>query len=43
MASHYEVLGVSQDASIEEIRRAYRARAQQFHPDSHPDASEERS
>lgn len=29
----YEILGVAPDASIEEIQSAYRAAAQQYHPD----------
>lgn len=31
--SHYEVLGVTATASSEDIRRAFRRRAQQVHPD----------
>ena len=31
--SPYEILGVSPDASLEEIQAAYRAAAQQYHPD----------
>lgn len=40
----YQVLGVSGDASAEEIRRAYRKLAQQNHPDANPGnpAAEER-
>jgi molecular chaperone DnaJ len=33
---YYEVLGLSKDASSEEIKRAYRAKAKQLHPDKHP-------
>ena len=33
---HYRVLGVSQDATAHEIRRAYRRLARQQHPDRNP-------
>ncbi len=40
MRDPYTVLGVSPDATEEEIKRAYRRLAKQYHPDLHPGDAE---
>lgn len=40
MASYYEILDVPRSASADDIKKAYRRKALQWHPDKNPDNKE---
>ncbi len=40
MKNYFEILGVDENASDDEIKKAYRKLSKQFHPDVNPQGSE---
>lgn len=41
--NHYEALGVKRDAKYEDIKKAFRQRALEFHPDKAPEQFKEQA
>jgi len=41
LKDYYQILGISRDASVEDIKKAFRRLAFRYHPDHNPDNSEE--
>jgi hypothetical protein len=41
MTTHYDVLGISADASADTVKRAYYRRARKYHPDAHAGSTDE--
>ena len=40
MKNYYEILGIKNGTSLQEIRKAYKELVKKWHPDFHPDDSE---